>query len=281
MAAASIAVLAAVSAGARPPEGDRGALPDRDAFLERVGAHLRTDASILRNYVYTRTVEERRRDASGRVVETRRRVFEVWPLPDDPEGFRVTIVHDNEPAPVEAVARQRAEYKSRLARIERERAGESPSARERRLGREAEDRRQNQAMLADVRNVFDVKLVRRETVKGVPCVLVTFTPRADAAPETREGRLLTSVGGRAWFSETDQELVRVEASAINTIRYGWGVLARINRGARAVIDRQRRDDGAWVPARYELSASGRLLLVKGINRDATVTFTDFRRAAGR
>jgi len=222
-----------------------------------------------------------RRDGSGRVVETRRRVFEVLPLPDDPEGFRVTIVRDNEPAGADAIARQRAEYTSRIARLERERAGESASARERRLRHEADERRENQAMLADVRSVFELRLVRRETMNGAPCVLVTFSPRADANPQTREGRLLTNVAGRAWFSEADHELVRVDASAIGPIRYGWGILARIDGGARAVIDRRQREDGAWVPARYELSASGRLLLVKGINRDATVTFTDLRPVTGR
>jgi hypothetical protein len=274
-------VLAGISSAGRLQADDRGALPDRDAFLEQVAARLRSDQTILQAYTYTRTVEERRRDASGRILETRRRVFEVLPLPDEPDGFSVTLVRDNVPAGPDAIARQRAEYESKLARIERERAGEDASARERRLRREADTRRENQAMLADVRSVFDVRLVRRETMNGVPCVLVTFTPRPDAEPQTREGRLLTSVAGRAWFSEADHELARVDASALRPIRYGWGILARINSGARAVIDRRRSDDGSWVPARYELTASGRLLLVKGINRDATVTFTDLRRVPGQ
>lgn len=259
-----------------PGAAGSSVLPPRDQFLKEVAARLKADQTILQQYSYTRTVEQRERDGAGHVTETRRHVYEVWPLPDDPEGFRITLVRDNEPRPADDVARQRAEYRARLARVESRRAGESAADRSRRERREAEARQQTADMIADVRSVFDVALMRRETVNGVPSILVTFRPRADARPRTREGQLLTKVAGRAWFSETDYELVRVDAAAIAPIRYGWGILARIDPGARAVIDRQRLDEGAWVPARYELSASGRLLLVKGLHRDATVWFTNLR-----
>jgi hypothetical protein len=108
---------------------------------------------------------------------------------------------------------------------------------------------------------------------------VNFSPKVNAQPRTRAGRILRSVRGRAWFSEQEYELVRVEAQAFEPIVYGWGILARINAGAHAEIDRQRAADGAWLPARYELAGSGRVLLLKGVQRETTVTFADFERVA--
>jgi hypothetical protein len=168
VAAGGMCALAAgaIVAAARVPDG--AALPDRDQFLGQISARLRSDQAILRNYAYTRIVEERERDESGRVTSTRRRVYEVRPLPDDPDGFRITLVRDNEPAGADAIARARAEYQTRVARIARERAQESATARERRLRREAESRREKEAILDDVRSVFEVSLVRREIMNGVP-----------------------------------------------------------------------------------------------------------------
>src|SRR5215203_1362918 len=130
-----------VAAALRVPASAGGAedpLQDREAFLAGMRTRLRADAAILAEYAYTRSVVERMLDGNGRVKETHTRVFEVRPLPDDPDGHRWLTMKDGVPtAPLEQ-QRLEAEYRTRLARAGRRIANESADDRQRRLARAAE-----------------------------------------------------------------------------------------------------------------------------------------------
>jgi hypothetical protein len=274
--AAALAVAGAMLAVPPTAAAQAGApLPDRDAFLEEVRARLRSDQAILRQYMYKRHVVERDRDGDGRVTETRSRTYEMRPLPDDPDGVRWIVARDGEPRPPAELAREEAEYERRLALALQP---ETERQRRRRLAREAERRRDDEAAVADVTRLFAVELVGREHVAGMPAIVVTFTPRPEVEPATRAGRFLKNVSGRAWFSETEFELLRVESEVFETFTYGWGILARIHKGAQAVIERQRLPDGTYLPKQYAFSGRGRVLLVRGVQRDVTITLSDFRKA---
>jgi hypothetical protein len=273
------ALVAAWCAGVQSPalmrEETSRALPPRDEFLQRVRERLRDDSSILRDYTYQRTIIERDRDGSGQLVATRSRVYDVRPLPGDPDGYRVLLSRDGVPADAAEIRRAQAEYARRVAAARRP---ESSAARARRLADEAEDEREQRENVEDLVRLYEVTLVRREVRNGIPSVLLTFTPRPGVEPRTRAGRYLRSVSGRAWFSEAECELVHLDATVTEAINYGWGVLGRIDRGASASVDRQRTADGRWLPARYDFAGRGRVLLIKAVQRDATVTFSNYRPA---
>ena len=262
-------------ATAAPGRDDRP-LPDRDTFLREVRTRLRSDQAILQHYVYRRTQVDRERDHDGRVVSSRRRVWEVLPLPSQGQGLRVPLVRDGRPVPEPEIAERREEHRQQLARARRRLQTESARDRTTRQARETEHAREERDNVEDVVRLYRVDLVRRETVRGIESVLLTFTPRPEVEPRSRAGNILKHVAGRAWFSEREHELVRVEAEVIDTIRYGWGILARVNKGASAHIDRYRTPGGRWLPLKYEFQGSGRLLLVKGLRRDTTVTFSEYR-----
>jgi hypothetical protein len=273
--AAVLVITGVPASGLRAAPGGDPRLPDRQVFLEEVRKRLRSDQAILRHYMYRRHVVERDRDGDGLVTARRTRTYEMRPLPDDPEGYRWLVERDGTPVPHAEIAREEAEYARRLARA---RAPETDRERRRRLEREADRQREDAAAIADVTRLFAVDLVGREVVTGIPSIVVTFTPRPEIEPATRVGRFLKSVSGRAWFSETEFELVRVESEVFETFAYGWGFLARIHKGARATIERQRTADGTWLPSRYEFSGRGRVLLVRAVQRDVTITLSDFREA---
>jgi hypothetical protein len=276
--ALALVLLAGWVAQAAPTRAGAAAqvpLPDREAFLREVRQRLRSDQAILREYMYRRHVVERDQDADGRVTATRTRTWEMRPLPGDPEGTRWLVERDGKPVPASDLAQEEAQYAARLARG---RDPETDRQRRRRLAKQAEQRREEEEAVADVTRLFAVDLVGREFVAGMPAIVITFVPRPEVEPRTRAGRFVKNVTGRAWFSETEYELVRVEAEVFETFAYGWGIVARIHKGARAVIERQRMPDGTWLPSRYDFSGRGRVLLVKGVQRDVTITLSDFRKA---
>ena len=52
---------------------------------------------------------------------------------------------------------------------------------------------------------------------------------------------------RAWVSESDRELVRVDAEAIDTLSMGFGLLARLHKGAKLSFLRTKVNDEVWLP----------------------------------
>ena len=58
------------------------------------------------------------------------------------------------------------------------------------------------------------------------------------------------------MDEADAEVVRVEATAIDDITYGLGVVARLNKGATVTLVRERVEGDTWLPTSIRLSGRG-------------------------
>ena len=73
------------------------------------------------------------------------------------------------------------------------------------------------------------------------------------------------VAGRAWIDEEDHQVARVEVEVIDPISIGLGILAKLQKGASIVAERQKFNDEIWLPMRTEITLNGRVLLLKGFN----------------
>lgn len=82
---------------------------------------------------------------------------------------------------------------------------------------------------------------------------------------------------RAWVSESEHELVRVDAEAIDTLSMGVGLLARLHRGAQLSFVRTKVNDEVWLPARVSYSGSARVGLVAVVRRSGTSEFSGYRK----
>jgi hypothetical protein len=98
-------------------------------------------------------------------------------------------------------------------------------------------------------------------------------------PRTREGGIMRNFTGRAWISESDYELVRLEVEAIDTVSFGLGLLARVHKGSRAAFQRRKVNGEAWLPAVATYSASARIALVKVMRRGGTSEFSNYKKFA--
>jgi hypothetical protein len=110
-------------------------------------------------------------------------------------------------------------------------------------------------------------------------IVLDFEPRGGVRPATRYGKVFARLKGRAWFHERDHELVKAELEVIDTVSFGWGLLARLHRGTRASLER-RSVDGSWLPARLALKGAARVLVFKGVRLDTEVEVSAYRRTSG-
>ncbi len=93
-------------------------------------------------------------------------------------------------------------------------------------------RRERDEAMSDVYDVFEIRMIGRERVEEHDTIVYVLTPRREARPTTRAGEEMRHFSMRAWISDNDHELVKLEAEAIDNLRWGLGGLARLHKGAR-------------------------------------------------
>ena len=252
-------------------------LPDQDRFLREVRTRLQTDSSLQRSYMYVETRREQELDGRGRVKQESVKVYENYPgLPGDDRWERL-ISENGRPRDASDLEKEMRDRQKKAEALIRE-AKERPAQQQARQQREyAEQRREFDAVLDDIFLVFDIRMERRELLNGHETIVLSLTPRPKAQPRTREGSQMRTFTVRAWVSESDRELVRVDAEAIKTLSMGFGLLARLHEGAKLSFLRTKVNDEVWLPSRVSYSGSARVGLVVTIRRSGSSEYSGYRK----
>lgn len=254
-------------------------LPEIEPFLKEVRERLQIDRTLQTNYTYVETRRELKLDKKGRATGVSEKVFESYPgFPGEPRWERL-IAEDGTPVPAERLEegdRRRQKKAESYARRLQDHP-EQERARQRRLQNEADE--QAREVVADIFRVYEIRMLRRETVDDHPAIAFSLTPRRDPKPRTREGRDMRHFGITAWVSESEFELVRFELVAIHTVKMGLGVglFARLHKGASLTFVRRKINDEVWLPATAVYEGSARLGLVKTVRQRGESEFTNYRK----
>ncbi len=258
-----------------PLIGEERPLPDLSAFAARVKTTLATDDARQSGYVYNERTITEKLDGAGRVLHRSERVVEVYPnIPGDP-AYRRLIEEDGHPLSSRRLAdedRKRQRAVDAYAKTLSTSAGRQHDAEVR-----EKERREDAAAIDDIFRVYTITLIGRETIDGHDTIVATLTPRARASAQTADGKMMQHFAVRAWINEADAEIVRVDVDALDDLTFGWGVFARVHKGAHATYERRQLNDDVWLPAAVRWSGDARVLLVKHLRERSTSTFFDYRR----
>ena len=222
-------------------------LPDEESFLAAARENLARSNREQNRYAYKERRADLHMNPFGRLGTGEVRMYDVTPGPDPSAYFRRLLERDGKPVPDSKPERQQRRIRTQ--------------------GRSATD-----DTVATLRFALD----RRERVEGRDQIVVRFEPRPDARPQTREGRMAKAFKGQIWVDETAREVVRVEAVAVDDMSYGFGLIARLNKGTVVTLTRERIDDGIWLPTSMHFKGSGRALLVRKLTIDYTIEWFDYR-----
>jgi hypothetical protein len=254
-------------------------LPAIDDFLKEVKGRLRSDRSLLSSYAYKETDVIKSLDGKGNAKSTRERIYDVYPSPEPKDTYRRLVVKDGKPVSQKEIREQDREHDKKLKELSRKLEGEGVSQRERRLAKEAEEKRKEEKAIDDLFRIYEIRMEGREWIDEHPVIILSFQPRPKVKPQTDEGKMLAKAMGRAWISETEYELIKIEAQLIDTLSFGAGLLVRLKKGATVFVQRRKVNDEIWLPAEAHFKGSGRVLLLKGINIDVTARYSDFHKFA--
>ncbi len=88
---------------------------------------------------------------------------------------------------------------------------------------------------------------------------------------------MMKVKGRAWISEEDYQVARVDAQVLDDISIGWGIIGKLYAGANASYVRRKGDGELWLPRSLSYAATGRAL-VKRFAVHQMIEYLDYRKA---
>jgi len=276
--AAPLALTIAVAlVSVTAPVAQERPLPDQEGFLREVRARLQTDSALQSGYIYVETRREQKLDGRGRVEQESVKVYESYPgLPGEDRWERL-ISENGRPRAASDLEKELRDRQKKAEAMVLE-ATDQPAKQQARQQREyATRRREFDAMLDDLFLVYNIRMERRELLDGHDTIMFSLTPRREAKPRTREGSQMRAFAVRAWISESDRELVRVDAEAIDTLSMGFGLLARLHKGAKLSFLRTKVNDEVWLPSRVSYSGSARVGLVAVLRRIGMSEFSDYRK----
>jgi hypothetical protein len=252
-------------------------LPDQQSFLLEMRKHLQSDRTLQRSYVYTETRRELKLDKDGRTREESVKVVESYPGLPGEERWERLIAEDGRPVPPEELARQDRERQQKANEMVQRLARNSTKELARQEHEVQNAHRERDQVVSDIYSVFEMRMIGRERVEDHDTIALLLTPRRDAKPQTRAGEEMRHFSVRAWVSENDHELVKLEAEAIDDLKTGFGLLARVHKGARVSFLRRKVNDEVWLPAVVSYSGSARVGLLVTLRRSGTSEFSGYRK----
>ena len=264
---------------ANPAAPGEGPLPDLHAFLPEVRARLQTDAQRQYGYTYLETQRHTTLDRAGRPAGTSVKVIESHPgFPGEVRWERV-VARDGTPVS-EAELKKADEERQRQTKDYTQTLARQTNADRAKQEREWDKQRRELAdSVDDVFRVYEIVMLGREPVDGHDTIVFSLTPRPGARAISEDGQWFRHFKGRAWISESEYELVRLDVEAIDDVDIGMGLLARVRKGTDASFERRKANGEGWLPSRTRYTMSARVLLLKQVRESVTSEFSDYRKAA--
>jgi len=249
----------------------QAASPDPADLVRKSLAAENENAKRARDYTFIQRTEDRELDAQGNVKSRKSKTHDVTML--EGSSYRRLIQRDDRPLPPE----EEKVEQFKLQKSIEDRRRETAEQRARRLADYDKRPGRNKAMLAEIPEAFDFHLRGEETVEGRPVYVIDATPRRGYRPRNSQARLfLPKLKATLWIDKGDLGWVRVQAEVIDTISVGLFLL-RLSKGASVEMRQSRVNDEVWLPNRVLMSAAARIGLVKKLNIQQEMSFSNFRK----
>lgn len=113
---------------------------------------------------------------------------------------------------------------------------------------------------------------------GDELVRLKFRPNPSYEPPSRTEQVLTGMQGYVLIDANQHRIARIDGTLFKDVSFGWGILGRLDKGGRFLVEQGCVANGNWDVTRMNLSFTGRELLFKGINIKSDEVLSDFRSA---
>jgi len=179
------------------------------------------------------------------------------------ELARTLLLHGQ---PLNAEERKQDEERMRkLMNSEEERA--------QRAKRVKEDSEKGQQMFRAIPDAFDFKYDGTED----GFVRLTFYPKANYDPPNRDLKVFRSMTGSILIDPEQNRLARIDGKLFEDVTFGWGLLARLNKGGTFRVTQRQVAPGHWEIVGLDVNMSGHAIFFKNISVKQHEVKSEFRR----
>jgi hypothetical protein len=249
--------------GAVPPEQIR-------ELLRRAEEKDLENDKRQRNYTYIEREERHHLDSHGAIQKVESRTSEVLQIYG--EDVERLTAKDDKPLPDDEAKKE----DEKIQKIIDKRKNESEDDRRKRLEKEEKAREEDRKFVLEIADAFNVRLIGSEAVNGRDAWVLEGEPRPGYEPKERGAKILSKFKGRVWIDKNDDQWVKLDITAIDTISVGF-VLARIHKGTRIVVELTRVNDEVWLPKHVQFHFDARVALFKSYDEDVEQTFRDYKK----
>ena len=262
MLAASVPLFAQTSGPEKPP--NQASLPDARRIVAQSIAATERSWQARDHYTFTERDVDRRLDDLGQVKSENVDVTSMILV--NGARFEQLIEHNGQ---LPSADEQKKSTKD-LEKLKHE----TPAEQSARLLKTQE----NRSFLRDLLEAFDFHLLGEELVAGRPAYILQATPHPGYHAHGKYGRLLSRVEGKLWVDKQDFGWVKVDGEVTQSFSIGL-LVARVQRGSHIIMEQTCVGDAVWVPKRLEMRATATILLLKSLDIERILTYSDYRPAA--
>ena len=149
----------------------------------------------------------------------------------------------------------------------------SEEDRAQRAKRVKEESDKGEQMFKAIPDAFDFKYDGAEN--GL--VRLTFSPKPIYDPPNRDLRVFRSMRGSVLVDADQQRLARIDGELFEDVTFGWGFLARLNKGGTFRVTQREVAPGHWELVSLDVNMSGHAILFKSISVKQHEVKSEFRR----
>ena len=183
-------------------------------------------------------------------------------------GLLRTIAINDKPL----TAEQRAKDDQKLQKF----ANDPEARRKRREATKEEDQRDS-LMLTSLPDAFLYTYVGEQPgPNGSPLVHLTFKPNPKFNPPNHETMVYLGMQGDMLIDPKAVRIAKIDGTLFKDVDFGWGILGRLYKGGKFLIEQRDVGSGHWETMRESLQFNGKILLVKSLTISSTETTYDFR-----
>lgn len=113
---------------------------------------------------------------------------------------------------------------------------------------------------------------------GDELVRLKFRPNPEYSAPSHTEQVLTGMSGYMLIDKEKRRIAKIDGTLEKEVGFGWGILGRLNRGGRFVVQQGTMGTGVWQVTRMDLDLTGKILFFKKLVIKSTQTFSDFHEA---
>ena len=197
------------------------------------------------------------------------KTYEVFMIEGSP--YNKLIAENDHPLSKEEQQAEEQKFRTEVA----SRQNETPRERKRRIAKYQKERFQDQAMMREMAEAFNFKLVAETKMDGRDVYQFEATPKPGYVPKTRDTKVLTAMKGTLWINKETNQWVKVEAQVTHPVSF-YGVFAKVGAGTRFELEQVPVGGNIWLPKHFAVRVNASALGFINENSTDDETYSNYR-----